>query len=99
MQRYSPELFSNLRGLTTTAGKCKPLELDTPEFYVFIVRRLLDNTEPPEIPRGSKTRVLFDMLQLDAANPLSVIKYPGVMYLPDGDVTWSVRKYESSRCT
>lgn len=93
MQRYTPEIFSAIKR-ATTFGNCKPLELDIPEFYAFIVRRLLDNTEPPEIPRGSsKTGVLFDMLQLDAPNPLCVYKYPSVIYLPDGGVTWSVNQY------
>ena len=93
MQRYSPELFSTLKR-ATTFGNCKPLELDILEFYAFIVQRLLNNTEPPEIPRGSsKTGVLFDLLQLDAANPLSVYKHSNIIYLPDGNVTWSVNQY------
>jgi hypothetical protein len=94
MQRYTTEIFSAVKQATTFFGNYKPLELDIPEFYAFIVRRLLDNTDPLEIPRGSsKTGALFDMLQLDDANPLYVYKYPSVIYLPDGDVTWSVNQY------
>jgi len=92
MQRYSPELFSTLKQ-ATTFGNRKPLELDIPEFYAFIVRRLLDSTEP-KIPRGSsKTLAIFDMLTTEDDNPLNVYKYPSVIYLPDGDVTWSVNRY------
>lgn len=87
MQRYTSENFSAIKR-ATTFGNCKPLELDIPEFYAFIVRRLLDNTESPKI-----LGVSFDMLQLDAANPLYVYKYPSVIYLPDDDVTWSVNQY------
>lgn len=95
MDRYSLEIISELRN-STKLKDIKPLKLTLAQFYAFMLQRCL-NRPKPKIPRGSvKTLMVFDMLEIENNNPLSVYVYPGIEYLPDGDVTWSVRKYESS---
>lgn len=95
MNRYSPEIISKLHK-STKLKDIKPLKLDLAQFYAFMLQRCL-NRPKPEIPRGSvKTLTVFDMLESENNNPLSVYVYPDIEYLPDGDVTWSISKYESN---
>lgn len=93
MDRYSPELFSALRN-STKLKEIRPLKLDLVQFYAFMLQRCLNRSEP-KIPRGNlKLGPLLNMLETANANPLSVYIYPDIEYLPDGDITWSIRKYE-----
>lgn len=95
MNRYDPEIISELRN-STKLKDIKPLKLDLVQFYAFMLQRCL-NRPKPKIPRGSvKTLMVFDMLETESNNPLSVYIYPDIEYLPDGDVIWSIRKYESN---
>ena len=95
MNRYSPEIISELRN-STKLKDIKPLKLDIAQFYAFMLQRCL-NKSRPRIPRGSaKALTVFDMLETEDNNPLSVYIYPDIEYLPDGDITWSIRKYESN---
>lgn len=95
MDRYSPEIISELRN-STKLKDIKPLKLPLAQFYAFMLQRCL-NRPKPKIPRGSaRALMVFDMLEAENSNPLSVYIYPDLEYLPDGDVTWSIRKYESS---
>ena len=73
----------------------KPLKLDLVQFYAFMLQRCL-NRPRPEIPRGNSKILTLDRLTIENANPLSVYIYPDIEYLPDGDITWSIRKYESN---
>ena len=95
MNRYSSELISELRN-STKLKDIKPLKLDLVQFYAFMLQRCLNRPEF-KIPGGTiKLGALLDVLEPENANPLSVYIYPDIEYLPDGDITWSIRKYESS---
>ena len=94
MNRYDPKIFSELRRSTRIPENVKPLNLTFTQFYAFMLQRCL-NKGMPEIPRGSsKLQAVFDMLQIDDSNPLSVYMYPNIAYVPDGNVRWSINKYE-----
>lgn len=95
MKRYDPEIISELRN-STKLRDIKPLKLDLVQFYAFMLQRCLGRSKP-KIPRGNiKLGPLLNMLETEDSNPLSVYIYPDIEYLPDGDVTWSIRKYESN---
>lgn len=98
MNRYSSGLFSDLRRLTTKPfSNIKPLKLTLTQFYTFMVQRYLNKIIIPEIPRGSsKTLAIFDMLATEDNNPLSVYVRTNMIYLPDGNVTWSINEYEGN---
>lgn len=92
MNRYNPEIIAELRN-STKLKNIKPLKLDLIQFYAFMLQRCL-NRPKPVIPRGNaKTWAIFDMLETENNNPLSVYVYPDIEYLPDGDITWSICKY------
>lgn len=97
MNRYDPELFAALkREIKEPFNNIKPLKLDLTQFYIFMIQRCL-NKVIPKIPRGnSKIQALLDILETEADNSLSIHMYSDIVYLPDGNVTWSIRKYESN---
>lgn len=86
MNRYSPEIISELHK-STKLKDIIPLKLDLAQFYAFMLQRCLNRPMP-------KFGALLDILETENNNPLSVYVYPDIEYLPDGDVTWSIRKYE-----
>ena len=94
MDRYSPEIFAALRKATKQPfDNIKPLWLNLIQFYDFMLQRRLDKT--PVIKPKPMT---FDMLLAVATNtnPLAVYVHSDIAYLPDGNITWSILKYESN---
>lgn len=94
MNRYDPELLSALHNATTKPDNIKPLQLTINQFYAFMLQRLLDKTRY-ELPKR-RPLILFDLLETEDTNPLSVYMYPNMVCLPDDSITWSISEYEGN---
>ena len=94
MDRYTPEYYSILREITEKPFEdAKPLKLSLTQFYDFMLERCL--VRSTFFPRGnSKPIAIFDMLETENVNPLSVYRQSDTIYLPDFKATWSISKYE-----
>ena len=91
MNRYSSEIFSALHNATTKPDNIKPLQLTINQFYDFMLQRRLSKTRY-EISKR-RPLILFDLLETEDTNPLSVYMYPNMACLPEGSITWSINEY------